>query len=118
MSGQILTSTSSLSKFSADGMLQWAKTWGGSGDDRPGALALDGAGSLYIPGQFQHTVASRFNGSSLQVYYWDAQAGVWQASATTLDADTRMLTAQASRPGMFAVLGGKGPNVFLPSIRR
>ena len=43
-------------------------------------------------------------------------AGAWQASATTVDADTRALTAQASRMGMFAVLGGEEHKVFLPII--
>jgi len=53
---QVITSTASLTKFSPDGTLDWAKTWGGSGADNAGSLALDGANHLYIAGQFQNTV--------------------------------------------------------------
>jgi hypothetical protein len=52
----VITSTAALIKFSPDGPLQWIKTWGGTGNDMPGGMALDGASNLYIPGQFQHTV--------------------------------------------------------------
>lgn len=224
---QIITSTAAFTKFSADGTLQWTKTWGGTGTDNPGVMALDGADNLYIPGQFQHTIdfnpgsgidnipargvldasltrylaatpvtalaggvvtvttgvtttiafptavapititeyltstqpvsgnlmalgpaiivkatdvngaavtnltspftltvrytpsdAARFNRSTLRVYYWDPLAGAWQAIDTVMDTDTRTLTAQASRMGMFAVLGGEGPKVFLPLVKR
>ena len=52
----IITSAVALTKFSADGNSQWTKTWGGTGNDMPGGMALDGAGNLYISGQFQYTV--------------------------------------------------------------
>jgi hypothetical protein len=56
MSGQIIDSNAALTKFSADGSFQWDTIWGGTGTDSPGVMALDGAGNLYIPGQFQYTV--------------------------------------------------------------
>jgi hypothetical protein len=55
-SGQIIGSNAALTKFSADGSFQWEKSWGSTGIDSPGSMALDRAGSLYIPGQFQYTV--------------------------------------------------------------
>lgn len=60
--------------------------------------------------------AARFNNSTLLVYYWDAQAGAWQAIVTIVDSDTRTLTAPVSWLGMFAVLGEEGSRVFLPII--
>ncbi len=62
--------------------------------------------------------ASRFNSATLQVYYWDAQARAWQAIATTINANTRTLTAQTSRLGMYAVLGGEGFKLLLPIIKQ
>lgn len=44
-----------ISQFDAGGTFQWAKTWGGSGDDRAGVTA-DGRGNLYTAGQFAGTV--------------------------------------------------------------
>ena len=227
MFNPIITSTVALTKFSPDGPLQWTKTWGGTGNDMPGGMALDGASNLYIPGQFQYTDdfnpgnsvdnisargvldasltqylaetpitalsggvvtvttgvttvmtfpakvapititenltntqpvsgnlmalgpaiivhatdvngtplanltapftltvhytpadAARFNGFTLQVYYWDAQASTWQSINTTADTDTRTLTAHVTRLGMFAVFGGEGTKVFLPLVNR
>lgn len=224
---QVITSTTAFSKFSADGTFQWEKTWGGTGDDSPGGIALDGADNLYIPGQFQHTIdfnpgsgvdnipargvldasltqylaetpitamaggvvtvttgvttimtfpttvapititenltntqpvsgnltvlglaiivhatdvtgtavvnltspftvtihytpadGARFDGYTLQVYYWDAQTSAWQAIDTTVDTTMRTLTAQTSRLGMLAVFGEEGAKVFLPLIKR
>ncbi len=45
-----------LSKFSPDGTFQWAKTWGGSGDDQPMGLAIDELDRIYIAGWFFDTV--------------------------------------------------------------
>jgi hypothetical protein len=45
-----------LSKFSSTGVLQWARTWGGSGRDVANGIAVDGAGNVYVAGPFQYTV--------------------------------------------------------------
>jgi hypothetical protein len=45
-----------LSKFDSNGTLQWAKTWGGSGDDDATGLAVDRAGHVYVAGRFHNTV--------------------------------------------------------------
>jgi hypothetical protein len=45
-----------LSKFDAHGNFLWAKTWGGSGDDRSGFVGLDGTGNLYVAGLFHGSV--------------------------------------------------------------
>ena len=45
-----------VSKFAADGTFQWAKTWGGSGDDLAMGLAVDVAGNAYTSGSFSNTV--------------------------------------------------------------
>lgn len=44
-----------LSKFSADGSLQWVRTWGGSNDDRANGVVVYGS-NLYVSGCFQDTV--------------------------------------------------------------
>jgi hypothetical protein len=45
-----------ISKFASDGTFQWAKTWGGSGDDAAGGLALDRSNNVYPAGWFHNTV--------------------------------------------------------------
>jgi hypothetical protein len=45
-----------LSKFSASGAFQWARTWGGSGRDVANGLGVDSAGNVYVTGPFQNTV--------------------------------------------------------------
>ena len=46
-----------LSKFDASGAFVWAKTWGGTNDERGEGLALDSSGNVYVAGPFQGTVA-------------------------------------------------------------
>ncbi|TAE50179.1 MAG: T9SS C-terminal target domain-containing protein [Bacteroidetes bacterium] len=43
-------------KLDADGDFLWAKSFGGSGDDRANAIAVDALGNVYTAGQFQDTV--------------------------------------------------------------
>jgi hypothetical protein len=58
------TTDAFLCKFSADGIFQWAKTWGGGpaggtgmvGRDVPNGLGVDSAGNVYVTGPFQYTV--------------------------------------------------------------
>ncbi len=45
-----------LSKFDANGNFLWAKTWGGSADERGEAVAIDSLGNVYVSGPFQSTV--------------------------------------------------------------
>jgi hypothetical protein len=45
-----------LSKFDAGGNFQWARAWGGSGNDLAGGLAVSGTGSVYVGGWFSGTV--------------------------------------------------------------
>ena len=45
-----------LSRFDANGNFQWAKTWGGSGDDRAETIDIDNAGNIYDCGLFNGTV--------------------------------------------------------------
>jgi hypothetical protein len=45
-----------LSKFDSSGNFTWARTWGGSGDDRSFGVALDGSGEVYTTGVFSDTV--------------------------------------------------------------
>jgi len=44
-----------LAKYTADGDIQWAKTWGGTLWDQTYAVTLDGIGNLYVAGWFQGT---------------------------------------------------------------
>ena len=83
------------------------------------AADVNGASIINLTAPFTLTVhytpadAARINAATLRVYYWDAQAGAWQAIATLVDTDMRTLTAQVSRVGMFAVLGReRGPKYF------
>jgi len=45
-----------VSKFDSSGTFQWARTWGGPGDDATGGLAVDGWGNVYATGQYSGTV--------------------------------------------------------------
>ncbi len=45
-----------LSKFDSLGNFKWARTWGGSADDRSQGIAADGSGNVYVTGYFSDTV--------------------------------------------------------------
>jgi hypothetical protein len=45
-----------LSKFDSSGNLQWARTWGGIGQDYVTGIMVDEAGNVYVTGHFQGTV--------------------------------------------------------------
>ena len=45
-----------LSKFDPSGNFKWAKTWGGSGNEFNGGVAVDKSGSAYVTGSFPGTV--------------------------------------------------------------
>ena len=45
-----------LSKFDSSGNFQWARTWGGSGDDQGWGVAVDESGNIYVTGWFTGTV--------------------------------------------------------------
>jgi hypothetical protein len=45
-----------LSKFDSSGIFQWARTWGGSSQDRGNGVAADGSGNVYVTGSFGDTV--------------------------------------------------------------
>ncbi len=45
-----------LSKFDSNGNFQWARTWGGSGNDDARGLAVDLAGTVYVAGVFSDTI--------------------------------------------------------------
>src|SRR5439155_1723005 len=44
-----------LAKFSAAGVHQWSKRFGGSGDEFVNAIALDGSGAIFLAGYFSGT---------------------------------------------------------------
>jgi hypothetical protein len=44
-----------LAKYDQTGSLQWVKRAGGSGDDIPNAIVVDGVGNTYITGSFRNT---------------------------------------------------------------
>ena len=43
-------------KYDSNGNFQWAKTWGGIGNDYAERPAVDRAGNVYVPGRFSNTV--------------------------------------------------------------
>jgi hypothetical protein len=45
-----------ISKFAPDGTFQWARTWGGPGDDSAMGVAVDRAGNVYAGGWFTNSV--------------------------------------------------------------
>ena len=81
---QVITSTASLTRFTSDGALQSIKTWGGTGTDSAGSMVLDGAGNLYIIGQFQHTIDFNPGGGVDNV----SARGRLDASVTRYQAET------------------------------
>jgi quercetin dioxygenase-like cupin family protein len=44
-----------LTKFNSSGVFTWARTWGGTTDDRGLGVALDGSGTAYVTGGFAGT---------------------------------------------------------------
>jgi hypothetical protein len=52
-----------LAKYDNNGVFQWVKRFGGSGDCRGRAIAVDGSGDVYISGAFSGTV--NFGGQNL-----------------------------------------------------
>jgi hypothetical protein len=45
-----------LSKFDSNGDFLWARTWGGSDDDKGYSVGIDGSGNAYVTGFFEGTV--------------------------------------------------------------
>lgn len=67
-----------LAAFDAGGTLGWTRSWGGSGDDLCKGLAVDGAGDLYVVGQFAGLVdfaGVSLDGSGTDLYVWKLDAG-------------------------------------------
>jgi hypothetical protein len=52
-------------KHSSKGTFQWARTWGGTGTDSAGGIALDGLGSVYVAGTFMSTNVDFDTGSGV-----------------------------------------------------
>jgi len=46
-----------VAKYSAGNELLWARRFGGSGDDRANALAVNSSGTVYIGGRFEQTAS-------------------------------------------------------------
>ncbi len=67
-----------LSKYDASGNFLWAKTWGGTGWDAVGGLAVDQSNNVYASGLYSTTVD--FGGGSV------ASHGLWDAFVNTFDA--------------------------------
>ena len=45
-----------LSKFDSSGNFQWARTWGGSDEDKGESVSVDDSGNIYVAGRFMFTV--------------------------------------------------------------
>ena len=106
---QILSSTAAFTKISADGTIQWTKTWGGAGTDSPGGPAIDGADNLYISGQFQNSVD--FNPSSAVDSV--VARGVLDASLTRYNAETPVT---APGGGVVTVMTGVTTTMTFPPV--
>jgi len=52
-----------IAKYTSDGIFQWVKKAGGSGDDEGAAITSDSGGNIYITGYFSNTAT--FNGTSI-----------------------------------------------------
>jgi len=74
-----------ISKFDANGAFQWAKTWGGSGWDATGDLAVDAWNNVYASGMFSDTVD--FNPDPLITDMHTSASSKWDASFSKLAPD-------------------------------
>ncbi len=65
-----------LVKFNSAGTLQWAKTWGGTSDERARSVALDSQGNIYLTGSTGSFGAPSYN---VFILKFDSSGGLlWQ----------------------------------------
>lgn len=89
--------------------------------------AVDGAGApvtSFNPGvtvtvSYDPNLLGGLDPTTLQIYYWAAEAGVWQPLATTVDTVKHILSALTNQLHTFAVFGQPLPPVaWMPFITR
>ncbi len=106
-----------ISKYDPNGNFLWAKTWGGTGWDAIGSLAIDGANNVYSTGVFSATVnfdpdgsanvtsnggkdvfLSEFdpNGTFLSAKTWGGSGDDWGYHVTVAGADGTYVTGSFS----------------------
>ena len=94
-------------KFNADGVEQWARRFGGQGDDRALAVTVDDAGNVFVAGETRsgfggmahqgmvdgYVRALDASGATLYTRALEAGAGVEGVRAVAMAADGGLLTA-------------------------
>ena len=75
-----------LARYTADGTHLWSRRFGGAGNDRGNAVAVDAAGNVLVAGSFEHTAS--FGGSVL------ASAGTWDGFVAKFAPDGTHLWSQ------------------------
>jgi len=87
-----------LVKFNNLGEYQWNSTWGGGGDDKASAIALDSSNNIYLAGTFyslnRDLCLVKFN--NLGEYQWDSTwdgGGDEEANAIALDSSENIYLA-------------------------
>ena len=70
----------------------WTVTWGGSGDEKAGRVAVDGAGNVFLAGEFSGT--ADFNPSPTASDVHSSNSGSIDAFLSKFDADGNLLWAK------------------------
>ncbi len=89
-----------LSKLDSDGALVWNKQFGGTGDDRATAVAVDGSGNIYVAGENDgNAVLQRYVDSDA------SQSPEWEVDLGALNADDTVTGIAVGSSGNVYVSG-------------
>ncbi len=80
-----------LCKYDAAGTFKWVCTWGGASNDYARGLAVDGAGNVYVPGDFNSTNVDFDPGSGVDTH--SSQGGT-DITLSKFDANGRFIQAR------------------------
>jgi hypothetical protein len=113
--GGLLTSAGSgdiyLVKRASNGSHLWSQRFGGTGDDRPKGIAIDGGGNISITGYFRNTVS--FGGAALTAATSTSSGFVAKYSSTGGHLWSKRLSTGSSPDAGGAIAMDSGGNVIV-----